>query len=163
MKTAAKRPAEPQEELAAEEQARPLTGPMNRFGRWLIVEVLAPEGILFRRSEAANSITIENPTDWIKLVAWYGRRSKTTEIPAYIRRASQTGPAEIAVMITDGDHAVRLRAFDDVAQVISRHAKNAFGFAADGKLIVDPRRLPTDLVAVTRDFAALDPLDRRIP
>jgi hypothetical protein len=66
-------------------------------------------------------------------------------------------------MISDGELSVRLRAFDDVAQVIARHALGAFGRAADGRVILDPRRLPEDLVAVTRDFAALDPLDRRIP
>jgi len=149
--------------LDFEAPSRPLTGSMNRVGRWLNVEILGPEGILFRRSEANNSITIENPTDWIRLVAWYARRTGAHELPAYIRQKSQTSPAEIAVMISDGELSVRLRAFDDVAQVIARHALGAFGRAGDGRVILDPRRLPEDLVAVTRDFAALDPLDRRIP
>jgi hypothetical protein len=161
MKNAPATPEQPVVEEASLEQ-RPLTGPMNRFGRWLMVEVLGPEGILFRRSEAANSLTIENPTDWIRLIAWYARRTGATELPAYIRRPSQTEAAEIAVTISDGGYSVRIRAFDDVAQVIARHSIAAFGRSVDGRPVLDPRRLPKDLVAVTRDFAALAPLDRRI-
>jgi hypothetical protein len=149
------------EEQELDEPYRAMTGTMNPLGRWLIVEVLGPEGILFRRSEAHNSITIENPADWIRLVAWFSRRAKLTELPAYLRPSSQSSAAEIAVMISDGDFSVRLRTFDDVARVIARHASSAFR-SVDGRAVLDPRALPTDLTEVTRDFASLDPVGRRI-